>query len=92
MQVFRDGVRAILTRRAVEAVQLRAEHAAAQCPQGIALHAAGQSLQEARHGVRAAERRMILGPELAAEVRFLPIAELVPDGALMEPGTRLGGW
>src|SRR6266516_2493214 len=92
MQVFRDSVRAIPAVRVVEAVQLRAKDAAAQRAQRIALHAARQSIQEARHGVWAAERRGIPGPELAAEIGLVPVAEFLPDRALVEPGPCLGGW
>src|SRR5947207_1908657 len=92
MKVFRDCVRTIPAVRAVETVQLRAEHAAAQSAQRIALHPAGQSLQEARHGVRAAKRRRIPRPELSAEVGLRPVAELLPDRTLVEPRSRLSRW
>src|SRR6266566_6744735 len=91
-QVFRDGVRAMVKRRAVEPVELGPQHAAAQGAQCIALHAPRQSVQEAGHGRRAAEGGGVFRPELVAEIGLVPGADLLPDRALVEPGPRLPGW
>src|SRR5262249_11837266 len=83
---FGHGIGSILAGRSVTGVELGAQNSAAQSPQRIALDTTREPLEESVHLRRPRQHLRVAWPELRAEVRLLPVPELVADRPLMEPG------
>ena len=76
-----------MTIRTIEGVELGAQHAPAQGPQGVAPVARiGQCLQECVDRVRMRQGLGIARPVVRGPVQFLPVSGLLVHRPLVEPG------
>ena len=90
--MFGYGVWPIFPQRAIERIELRAQNAAPQSAQGIALHSPDlKCSKKIVYRLRMVEKLRIAVPVLIGPILLMPVAELLADRALMEPRLAEGG-